>query len=405
MGRQNSAPMNINGNNFNQLYSIDNASPLKSPLSYDNLHHPSLNIHGINNNMSFNSYTGAPDYSTTDEQTEADRNKRQRQAHTKAEKKRRGNTNADFEELQSMLPSPEGEPKRTTNSGRFSKSSILQKAIDYIGYLLKEKSGLLQEVERLGQEIKQLKALIWKYKELDSNTGLEINERAKRFIALAKEKEQALDFTDKENIKFYVVFLVDRLSETFISMVSLESSEEFSTSLLAWFEKYYQPENLRGFFLTSLQSFSSGFFNEDSAKIFAWFEKYCQPENLRGIFLTSLQSFSSGFFNEDSAKIFGKWSGAFNAPSICKDSLVMGLDNSYVPMAKTLGKTIDSVGHMFYLDPVLGNKREEEQKPIAAATPSTLSPLTVMPDLRFRLPGFVVRRFWDDYGILRDLQA
>eukprot|EP00121_Abeoforma_whisleri_P002920 Awhi_evm1s2626 len=142
--------------------------------------------------------------SDSDEQTEADRSKRQRQAHTKAEKKRRGNINAGFEELQSMLPSPEGESKMTTNSGRFSKASILQKAVDYIGYLLKEKSGLLQEVERLRQEIKQLKALILKYKELDSDTGLDINERAKRFIALAKEKEQALDFTDKENIKFYV---------------------------------------------------------------------------------------------------------------------------------------------------------------------------------------------------------
>eukprot|EP00124_Ichthyophonus_hoferi_P004737 Ihof_evm2s562 gene=Ihof_evmTU2s562 len=80
-----------------------------------------------------------------------------RNAHLFAEQKRRNNIKQGFEELQAIIPACKGGP------GKISKATILQKAMDYIGYIIKEKTGLLEEVQILRQEVQQLRMIIGEY--------------------------------------------------------------------------------------------------------------------------------------------------------------------------------------------------------------------------------------------------
>eukprot|EP00128_Syssomonas_multiformis_P009002 Colp12_sorted_trinity150504_noHs@15954 len=191
-----------------------------------------------------------------------------RAAHIQAEQKRRNNINLGFEELQEIIPAL----KKSPNS-KFSKATVLRKAIDYINYLLKEKNNLVEEVAKVRKEISTLKMIINKYQQ----SGLNVESKS----------DQALGDTT-QNVKFYLFCsVVDRLFESFNASVSLESPELFSQTLMQWFQDY------------------------------------CCPESLREMFLTSLKMLGSKMFTEDSAKRIRRWTGAISA---CRDSINSRLD-------------------------------------------------------------------------------
>eukprot|EP01134_Creolimax_fragrantissima_P000034 CFRG0034T1 len=223
-------------------------------------------------------------------------NEARRSAHIFAEQKRRNNIKVGFEELQQIIPSCQ-----VTPNGKFSKANILQKAIDYVGYLIRQKTGLLDELDKLRKEVQQLRLIIDEYNKLGKPN--EIEQRAKMFTEAVEGYQDIPDMYTKDNIKFFVFcHVVDKLFEAFNAKVSLESSEAFSKTLLEWFEQY------------------------------------CAPDALRETFMVSLQSMGTSLFTDESTQKFKRWGGALSA---CKDVMVTHLDKSRIPMAKTLGHTID----------------------------------------------------------------
>ncbi|KNC77872.1 hypothetical protein SARC_09682 [Sphaeroforma arctica JP610] len=242
-----------------------------------------------------------------------------RSAHILAEQKRRNNIKVGFEELQQIIPSCQ-----VTPNSKFSKASILQKAIDYVGYLIRQKTGLLDELNKLRKEVQQLRSIIDEYNKLGGTN--EIEERAKMFNEAVEGFNEIPDMYSKDNIKFFVFcHVVDKLFESFNAKVSLESSEVFSKTLLEWFEQY------------------------------------CAPDALRETFMISLQSMGTSLFTDESTEKFKRWGGALSA---CKDVMVTHLDNSRIPMAKTLGQTIDRTAGYLGATETLGTS-----PPIAIALP------------------------------------
>ena len=81
----------------------------------------------------------------------------------------------------------------------------------------------------------------------------EIENRFKNFDT-SNQVQIGFSESEKENIKFFVFCtIVDTLFETFSAKVSLANAEEFSGTLLGWFETHCNQQSLRESFVSSLQ--------------------------------------------------------------------------------------------------------------------------------------------------------
>lgn len=78
---------------------------------------------------------------------------RRREAHTQAEQKRRDAIKKGYDGLQELVPTCQ---QNDSSGYKLSKATVLQKSIDYVGYLKQQK--LKQEEER-GAMLKEVKAL------------------------------------------------------------------------------------------------------------------------------------------------------------------------------------------------------------------------------------------------------
>eukprot|EP00123_Amoebidium_parasiticum_P016153 comp23311_c0_seq1/m.38310 comp23311_c0_seq1/g.38310 ORF comp23311_c0_seq1/g.38310 comp23311_c0_seq1/m.38310 type:complete len:597 (-) comp23311_c0_seq1:692-2482(-) len=182
-----------------------------------------------------------------------------RALHIRAEQRRRQNINSGFEELQTIVPECGRE-----GGTRVSKATVLGKAIDYIGYLLREKTGLMGEVDRLRKEVHQLRCVLAHYQTMGTAPDVE-GLKTRSNGEAPPHTEQT--YINRDHIKFYVFCqLVDKLYETFSVCVSLDNAEVFSSSLLAWFDKYCRPDVLRDTILRALLALGSRLFTEDSAR-------------------------------------------------------------------------------------------------------------------------------------------
>eukprot|EP01137_Pigoraptor_chileana_P023836 Opistho-2@90808 len=238
-----------------------------------------------------------------------------RSAHIAAEQKRRNNIKEGFDQLQHMIPACKKAP-----SSKFSKATVLRKAVDYIAHMIREKSTLVEEVNRLRKEVCQLRLIIKNFQQYGQLTdadmkaiasaatgggGSSVPVRTGGGTATQPPNPNFL----AENVKFYIFCsVVDGLFESFNSTVSLDSPDAFSASLMAWFDQY------------------------------------CRPESLRESFLVSLRMLGSRFFTEDSINRVKRWSGGLSA---CTESLSCKLEYMNVPMVQKIGETITNVVTMF----------------------------------------------------------
>eukprot|EP01136_Pigoraptor_vietnamica_P007888 Opistho-1_new@42543 len=241
-----------------------------------------------------------------------------RSAHIAAEQKRHNNIKEGFDQLQHMIPACRRSP-----SSKVSKATVLRKAVDYIAHMIREKSSLVEEVGRLRKEVCQLRLIIKHFQQYG-----QLSDADMKAIAAAAGAGPLAPASNApvrpggapgsaapnpnflaENVKFYIFCsVVDNLFESFNSMVSLDSPEAFSTSLMAWFDQY------------------------------------CRPESLRESFLVALRMLGSRFFTEDSINRVKRWSGGLSA---CTESLSCKLEYMNVPMVQRIGETITSVVTMF----------------------------------------------------------
>ncbi|KNC81473.1 hypothetical protein SARC_06202 [Sphaeroforma arctica JP610] len=255
-----------------------------------------------------------------------------RNLHLAAEQKRRNQIRNGFQDLQNMIPVK----GQAGASGKFSKATVLHKAVDYISYLMREKTGIMTEIDKVRKEVQHLREIITEYQEMvKSGAGSEELDAKLASMQTKTRQMQSQDGAkyrdsdsrdnfeqnarnyDTENIKFYVFCcVIDALFESFNEIVSLENAEDFSLSLMSWFEQY------------------------------------CTPDTLRTTFVDSMQTIVSRLFSEEQTKTLRRVSGAITA---CKEVMVTALDNSSVPYAKKLGRTIDYVGSICSLDTLESN--------------------------------------------------
>lgn len=131
-----------------------------------------------------------------------------RSVHIAAEQKRRNNINTGFEELQQLIPACSS-PARTT---RISKANVLRKAIDYICYLVREKTGLVEELTRMRREVVALRMLVSQYR----STGSINEDHMEAVMRMSDADGQAAQSADPgkpvenpETAKFFIVRLLN----------------------------------------------------------------------------------------------------------------------------------------------------------------------------------------------------
>eukprot|EP00128_Syssomonas_multiformis_P016967 Colp12_sorted_trinity150504_noHs@32088 len=178
-----------------------------------------------------------------------------RAAHIQAEQKRRNKIRVGFEELKQLIPGC----KQFVNR-RFSKAALLQSAVDFITNLAKQRESLQQELQKLQHELASLRAIIEQYQQLE-NASMNNDEKDVIFTKMMEQRQadgnadqiQSRAIDTLETAKFYIFCtIVESLFESFNRMVSLDSPEALTKSLLTWVEEYCRPEKLKGALLGTL---------------------------------------------------------------------------------------------------------------------------------------------------------
>ncbi|XP_024245957.1 max-like protein X isoform X2 [Oncorhynchus tshawytscha] len=84
---------------------------------------------------------------------------RRRQAHTQAEQKRRDAIKKGYDDLQSIVPTCQQQSEFAVGTQKISKATVLQKTIDYIQFLHKEKKKQEEDMSMLRKEVMALKIM------------------------------------------------------------------------------------------------------------------------------------------------------------------------------------------------------------------------------------------------------
>ncbi|MPC10079.1 Max-like protein X [Portunus trituberculatus] len=91
---------------------------------------------------------------------------RRREAHTQAEQKRRNAINKGYDSLQDLVPTCQSSEQG--QGYKMSKATVLQKSIDYIQFLKKEKSKQEEDVAALKKEVVALTIMKLNYEQIVS---------------------------------------------------------------------------------------------------------------------------------------------------------------------------------------------------------------------------------------------
>ncbi|XP_046893782.1 max-like protein X [Hypomesus transpacificus] len=156
---------------------------------------------------------------------------RRRQAHTQAEQKRRDAIKKGYDDLQSIVPTCQQQSDLGTQ--KISKATVLQKTIDYIQFLHKEKKKQEEEVSTLRKEVMALKIMKTNYEHI---------------VKAHQNNPQQGEEQVSDQIKFSIFqSIMDSLFQSFSSSVSVSSFQELSACTFSWIEEYCKPQILRDF--------------------------------------------------------------------------------------------------------------------------------------------------------------
>ncbi|XP_062031589.1 max-like protein X isoform X3 [Lepus europaeus] len=171
---------------------------------------------------------------------------RRRRAHTQAEQKRRdaikvtGQARASasegdaikrgYDDLQTIVPTCQ-QQDFSIGSQKLSKAIVLQKTIDYIQFLHKEKKKQEEEVSTLRKDVTALKIMKVNYEQIVKAHQDNPSEG----------KDQVSD-----QVKFNVFQgIMDSLFQSFNASISVASFQELSACVFSWIEEHCKPQTLR----------------------------------------------------------------------------------------------------------------------------------------------------------------
>ncbi|KAK1798299.1 hypothetical protein P4O66_007759, partial [Electrophorus voltai] len=158
---------------------------------------------------------------------------RRRQAHTQAEQKRRDAIKKGYDDLQSIVPTCQQQSEFAMATQKISKATVLQKTIDYIQFLHKEKKKQEEEVTTLRKEVMALKIMKANYEHI---------------VKAHQNNPQQGSEQVSDQVKFSVFHSVmDSLFQSFSTSVSVSSFQELSACVFSWIEEHCKPQTLREF--------------------------------------------------------------------------------------------------------------------------------------------------------------
>uniref|UniRef100_A0A8C4ZZG5 MAX dimerization protein MLX n=1 Tax=Gadus morhua TaxID=8049 RepID=A0A8C4ZZG5_GADMO len=153
---------------------------------------------------------------------------RRRQAHTQAEQKRRDAIKKGYDDLQSIVPTCQQQSEFAVGAQKISKATILQKTIDYIQFLHKEKKKQEEEVSTLRKEVMALKIMKTNYEQI---------------VEAHQNNPQQGEEQVSDQVKFRIFqSIMDSLFQTFSSSVSVNSFQELSACVFGWIEEHCKPQ-------------------------------------------------------------------------------------------------------------------------------------------------------------------
>uniref|UniRef100_H2UKB4 Max-like protein X n=2 Tax=Takifugu rubripes TaxID=31033 RepID=H2UKB4_TAKRU len=164
---------------------------------------------------------------------------RRRQAHTQAEQKRRDAIKKGYDDLQSIVPTCQQQSEFAMGAQKISKATVLQKTIDYIHFLHKEKKKQEEEVSVLRKEVMALKIMKTNYEHI---------------VKAHQNNPQQGENQVSDQIKFSIFqSIMDSLFQSFSTSVSVSSFQELSACVFSWIEEHCKPQTLKEFVLGVLR--------------------------------------------------------------------------------------------------------------------------------------------------------
>ncbi|XP_018620118.1 max-like protein X isoform X1 [Scleropages formosus] len=168
---------------------------------------------------------------------------RRRQAHTQAEQKRRDAIKKGYDDLQLIVPTCQQQSEFAMGTQKISKATVLQKTIDYIQFLHKEKKKQEEEVSTLRKEVMALKIMKTNYEHI---------------VQAHQNNPQQSDEQVSDQVKFSIFqSIMDSLFQSFSTSVSVSSFQELSACVFSWIEEHCKPQTLREFVMGVLQQLNS----------------------------------------------------------------------------------------------------------------------------------------------------
>ncbi|XP_070339394.1 max-like protein X isoform X8 [Equus asinus] len=152
---------------------------------------------------------------------------RRRRAHTQAEQKRRDAIKRGYDDLQTIVPTCQ-QQDFSIGSQKLSKAIVLQKTIDYIQFLHKEKKKQEEEVSILRKEVTALKIMKVNYEQI---------------VKAHQDNPHEGEDQVSDQVKFNVFQgIMDSLFQSFNASISVASFQELSACVFSWIEEHCKPQ-------------------------------------------------------------------------------------------------------------------------------------------------------------------
>ncbi|XP_040496519.1 max-like protein X isoform X3 [Ursus maritimus] len=149
---------------------------------------------------------------------------RRRRAHTQAEQKRRDAIKRGYDDLQTIVPTCQ-QQDFSIGSQKLSKAIVLQKTIDYIQFLHKEKKKQEEEVSMLRKDVTALKIMKVNYEQI---------------VKAHQDNPHEGEDQVSDQVKFNVFQgIMDSLFQSFNASISVASFQELSACVFSWIEEHY----------------------------------------------------------------------------------------------------------------------------------------------------------------------
>uniref|UniRef100_H3D2A1 MAX dimerization protein MLX n=1 Tax=Tetraodon nigroviridis TaxID=99883 RepID=H3D2A1_TETNG len=138
-----------------------------------------------------------------------------------------------YDDLQSIVPTCQQQSEFAVGAQKISKATVLQKTIDYIHFLHKEKKKQEEEVSVLRKEVMALKIMKTNYEHI---------------VNAHQNHPQQGENQVSDQIKFSIFQnIMDSLFQSFSNSVSVNSFQELSACVFSWIEEHCKPQTLKEF--------------------------------------------------------------------------------------------------------------------------------------------------------------